>query len=283
MTDQYLFQDSKGNKIFRSDVEAALLAVGADNCESLLVHSEMSFGVSNSALRRREILECLLEVLRNLGPQTLVFPTFTFSFSNNEAYDIRSSRSKMGVLTEAARKQTDAVRSIDPQMSFVVLGEDKELVEDIGKDCIGYGSTFDKFHARENSKILFLGTSIDRCFTHQHYVEYVLQVPYRYDLDFTGMITDEQGNTYEDTYTVFVKYRDVVPYTPPAFEAGLIERGSMLATRLGDAPITCFSEKDAYNATKLEIENNVNAFLAEPYTAKPLVKEYSYGNVTTVQ
>ena len=281
--DQYLFRDQQGNGLYRGDFESALHSVGADDCDVLLIHSELSFGTPNPVLKRREILSELLDVFKSAGPKTLLFPTFTFSFSNGEDYDVNSSRSRMGALTEFARKQEGAARSINPQMSFVVLGENKSLVEDIGKECIGAKSTFEKLHHCANAKILFFGTSIDRCFTHRHYVEYVLNVPYRYNLDFSGTIIDASGATYRDTYTIFVKYRDVIPYTPPDFEEGLIADGIMKKAVLGDAPLTCFTEADGFSATKLRIENDVNAFLAEPYDAKPLVKEYSYGNVVTVQ
>ena len=57
----------------------------------------------------------------------------------------------------------------------------------------------------------------------------------------------------------------------------------MTRSILGDSTLTCFTERDAFKATKDAIEADVNAFLAEPYDTKPLVQEYSYGDVTTVQ
>jgi len=278
-----LFTDSRGHAITQDDIVKVLEAVGAEKCDTLLIHSELSFGTPNLNLGRNEILGQVMGAFQALGVKTLLFPTFTFSFSNYEDYDIMKSRSRMGVLTEFARKQPLALRSIDPQMSFAVLGQDVDLVTDIGKECIGARSTFEKLHNKENVRILFFGTSVDACFTYQHYIEYVLHVPYRYNLDFIGTIVDDMGRSHQDTYTIFVKYRDVIPWTPPTFEKSMIESGAMLKASLGDSSLTCFSERDAFSITKQWIENDINAFLAQPYDSMPLVKEYRYGNVTTVQ
>ena len=278
-----LFQDKTGNPVSYGDIKNALYDVGADCCDVLMLHTELSFGIPNKDLRRKEILRYLHDIFMELDVKTLLIPTFTFSFSNNQPYDINNSRTTMGTFNEFLRKQSGAVRSIDPQMSFSVIGDHTELVKDIGKECIGAKSTFDKMHNTKNVKILFFGTSIDQCFTHQHYVEWVKQVPYRYNLEFTGTIIDENGTSFEDTYSIFVKYRDIIPYTPPSFTKSLLERGVLHKVNLGNTAVYCFTEEDAFNETRRWIENDVNAFLGEPYNTKPLIKEYSYGNVTTVQ
>lgn len=278
-----LFTAKDGQAITYERMLEALYSVGADQCDVLMLHTELSFGVPNPKLKRKQILGLLLDAFKELKVKTLLVPTFTYSFSNYKDYDVTASRTTMGALNEYMRKQPDAVRSIDPQMSFAVLGENKELVKNIGKDCIGKDSTFDKLHHTPDAKFLFFGTRIEQCFTHQHYVEKVLNVPYRYDMEFTGTIKDIDGKSYTDTYRLFVKYRDVIPYTPPEFVESLKEKGILKTKQVGDSGLLCMSEKDAFNETKRWIENDVNAFLGEPYDTKPLVKEYSYGNVTTVQ
>ena len=82
---------------------------------------------------------------------------------------------------------------------------------------------------------------------------------------------------------MYVKYRDVLPSVPPTFEEELIKEGIELKTKLGDASVACFTEKEVYDKTVEWLTRDVNCFLAEPYDTKPLIKEYSYGNVTTVQ
>jgi len=281
--DIILFNSSCGDPVKYIDLVDALKKVGADKCDILMLHTELSFGLPNKDIKRKDILQLLIDAIKELNVKTLLFPTFTFSFSNRQEYDVKNSRTSMGALNEFARKMPGALRSIDPQMSFTVIGEDKDIVRDTGKECVGKNSTFDKIHDKENVNILFFGTKLEQCFTHQHYVEWALNVPYRYNMDFTGEIIAADGSRYEDTYSIFVKYRDVIPFTPPEFTDSLLNEGVLKKETLGDSALYCFKEKDAYNETKSWIERDVNAFLAEPYDTRPLVKEYSYGNVTTVQ
>ena len=116
-----------------------------------------------------------------------------------------------------------------------------------------------------------------------HYVEEKLRVPYRYDMTFHGNIIDYDGNCIKDEHILYVKYRDVLPAVPPAFEEELIHQKLFLKEKVGESSVACFTEKAAYDKAVEWLERDVNCFLLEPYDTKPLVKEYSYGNVTTVQ
>lgn len=282
-SNKVIFIDSCGNPIKYIDFVNALKKVDADKCDILMLHTELSFGIPAEGIIRNEILQLLFNAIKQLNVGTLLFPSFTFSFSNKQEYDVLNSKTSMGVLNEFARKQPNSLRSVDPQMSFVAIGDERDIVKGIGKECIGKNSIFDKIHKKDNVNILFFGTKIEQCFTHQHYVEWALNVPYRYNMDFTGTIKDDKGKEYEDTYSLFVKYRDIIPYTPPEFVKSLLHKKLLKMEPIGDSALYCFKEKDAFDETKKWIEKDINSFLAEPYDSKPLVKEYRYGNVTTVQ
>jgi aminoglycoside 3-N-acetyltransferase len=271
------------NIITYRDIVDSLRAVDAHKCKVLFLHTGISFGIPVKGMKRNRLMEILYDAIEELEVDTLVFPTFTFSFSNRENYDIRNSRTKMGMLNEYARKLPEAVRTMDPLMSFCVIGKNKELANTNGSQCLGKGSFFDNLHHTEDVNICFFGTHLEECFTYQHFVEKELNVPYRYDMDFTGDVIDTEGNISRQTATLFVKYRDVVPCTPPEFEQSLLKKGIYKKVVLGHSHVSCFTEKDAYAETAAWLKKDVNAFLAEPYDSKPLVKEYSFGNVTTVQ
>jgi hypothetical protein len=102
-------------------------------------------------------------------------------------------------------------------------------------------------------------------------------------MEFEGNIIDENGVSRPDKRILYVKYRDVLPAVPPSFEQELIDEGLFLKQKVGDSFIACFTEQVAYDKEVEWLTKDVNCFLAEPYDTKPLVKEYSYGNVTTVQ
>lgn len=281
--DLKLFQSKENGWVTYGMLVEALKSVKANECEVLLVHTSLLFGTPNKELKRQELAEILFDALSELNVNTIIFPTFTFSFGNREDYDVRNTKCKMGILNEYARKREDAVRSEDPMMSVCVIGDHKELAEVSGNKSLGEGSFFDRLNHTPNVRILFLGASVSACHTHMHFVEEKLRVPYRYDKEFTGNIIDANGNMREDKHILYVKYRDVLPSVPPTFEEELIKEGIELQTKLGDASVSCFTEKEVYDKTVEWLERDVNCFLAEPYNTKPLVKEYSYGNVTTVQ
>lgn len=145
MKNQYLFL-ADGQEIFYKDFCHALEKSGAGDAEILFIHTDMTFGQPNTSLSRRELMENLLQAIQSLGVKTLLFPTFTFSFPNGKIYDVTKSKSKMGALNEFVRKKTDAVRSIDPLMSTVCLGEKKYLVEKISHESVGEGCTMAQLH-----------------------------------------------------------------------------------------------------------------------------------------
>lgn len=281
--DTRLFRYNDNYWVTCDDFRHTLRAVKAEECEVLFLHTDMSFGALNHQIRRKELCEILYSIIMELNVNSVVFPTFTFSYGNQEDFDVRTTPTKMGMLNEYVRKLPDAVRTVDPMMSVVVFGNNKELLNITGEKSLGEGSIFDNLHHTAGVKFLFLGTRLGLCGTHMHYVEEQLRVPYRYDMDFYGKITDYDGNTIEDHRILYVKYRDILPAVPVSFEEKLIAEKKMLCCPLGASQVFSITEKDMFEEISSALKENVNAFLAEPYTMHPLVKEYSYGNVTTVQ
>lgn len=278
-----LFKYENNKWVTYGEIVQALIDVDADKCEVLFLHTELSFGTINPNIKRKELMEILYDAISELKIKTLVFPTFTFSYGNKENYDVKNSPSKMGMFNEYARKRPDSIRSLEPLLSVCVIGENKELVKVNGNHSLGKGSIFDNLHNIDNVRILFFGTRVGQCYTHMHYIEEKLEVPYRYNKEFIGKIIDYDGKTYEDNRILFVKYRDIIPVVPEKFEEILIEKGILKKIKLGNSSISCFTEKESYEETILWLKRDVNCFLGEPYNTKPLVKEYRYGNVTTVQ
>lgn len=278
-----LFQDRNKKWVTYSDFVQAMMDVKADDCDVLLVHTDLSFGLPTREFKRKELMEILYDAICELGVKTLVFPTFTFSYGNYEDFDVKNTKSKMGMLNEYVRKLPESVRSEDPLMSVCVVGENKALAKVSGNKSLGEGSFFDRLHQTKNARIMFFGAQLPQCHTHMHYVEEKLRVPYRYDMEFEGNIIDANGVSRPDKHILYVKYRDVLPCVPPSFEQELINEGLFNKKEVGNSSIACFTEQAAYDKAVEWLTRDVNCFLAEPYDMKPLVKEYSYGNVTTVQ
>jgi aminoglycoside 3-N-acetyltransferase len=265
MKDMTLFRSHQD--VTTSDLLRCLEAVGANDCRLLFVHSEMSFGKPNPELGKAGLLQAVLDTLLELGVPTLCVPTFTFSFCNGVAYDVNQSRSKMGVFNEYIRRLPEAERSVDPLMSAAVLGKDHQVVKNVGHHSIGADCTFDKMHAAQNARFLFLGVGAAKCFTYTHYVEERLRVPYRYDREFTGTITDN-ARQYQDTYTLYVRYNGAQPESTTKFEDYLVKTGLMKKVACGDNFISSIAEPVAYETIAGKIREDANYFLAAPAPAQ---------------
>src|SRR5579871_6502582 len=156
-----LFQNPDGSWVTTTGILELLERVKAPEARILYIHTGMTLGSPDPKLSRRELLSHLYEVIASLGVPTICLPTFTFSFCNGKDYCVEKTPSKMGALNEFVRKLPQAIRSVDPLMSNVVIGSDTDLVADLGKHSIGESSTFDKLHQRgKDAKFLFLGTTV---------------------------------------------------------------------------------------------------------------------------
>jgi aminoglycoside 3-N-acetyltransferase len=276
-----LFKDNTGNWITYNDVVSFLKKVGADKCDILFIHTETSFGIPNAQFKRKEYLELLYSAILELKVKTIIFPSFSFSFCNNEKYNVSQSRSRMGALNEYVRCLTESIRSIDPILSVTVVGQNKEIIKDLGKNSIGKDSIFDRLHKNDNVKFLFFGAEIAKCFTYIHYVEEQYSVPYRYNREFKGIINDGVRE-YEDIYTLYVKYKGIVPAISYNFEQHLFENGSLKRVNCGNSPITCISEKDAHFEIINKLNSDINYFLDKPFVDEDLEPLYIPGNIQTV-
>ena len=94
--------------------------IGLESGDTLLVHSSYkSFGGVEGG--PKSVINALLQVLGGEG--TLVMPTFNFDFCKGVPWDIRSTPSHMGFITNLVRAYPDAKRVFHPIYSFAVLGK----------------------------------------------------------------------------------------------------------------------------------------------------------------
>ena len=258
---------SNGKWHTRSDLLNALIAVGANDCDILYVHSGFSFGIPNPDLPRSEVVNEFYEALIELDVKTICMPTFTFSFCNGENYHVSNSKSNMGALNEYFRNRQEVVRSCDPLMSTTVLGKDKDLVLNFEGESVGRGSTFDRIFHKSKVKFLFMGTELPDCFTYMHYLEWKAKVPYRYDKIFKGNVTCN-NTTQEREVTLFVRYNNVKPNALTTIQYGeqLKKMGFLKKSKLGDSSISCV-EKDIATELYLDIlSNDINYFICDKFS-----------------
>ena len=266
-----LFRSPSGDVSAPNLVEN-LRSIGAADCDVLYIHTDMTFGLP--ALKRGHLLEEMVGVLDSLKVGTLVFPTFTFSFCNNEPFDVQKSHTAMGAINEYVRKSGRGTRSADPLLSVYVLGDKLNLVDNLSEYSIGAGSNYDRLHTcGKEVKFLFLGADMRDCFTYTHYMEAVVGVPYRYNREFTGTIVDNGQEKLARAF-LYSSYANCRLNPVPVVHDTMQKRGQLRKAVVGTGNICCFSEKDAFvSISDLLSENPL--FLTDG-TFNDAIKDTSY-------
>lgn len=196
---------------------------GVHEGDTLLVHSSIKRTVRRHlrmgvSLTPQDILRSFLEALGPYG--TLILPLFNFDFTKGVAFNISTTPSHMGALTEAGRTHPLAVRTGHPIYSFAAIGFAAERFREID-NFSGYGSDSPFAVLREmNGRIAVLDLPDQNSMTFYHHVEEMHNVEYRYHKTFTADYIDKNGNTSPKTYGLFVRNIEdrVLTHVDPAGE-----------------------------------------------------------------
>lgn len=173
-----------------ADLTRALREVGLREGDVVFGHSNVAwFGqpdwATSAAELCRGVWDAFCEVI---GPRgTLVVPTFTYSFCRNAPFDVAATASDCGLFAEWVRKRPDARRSEDPIFSVAAVGPAAEaLTARVPLECFGAGSFWERLIDHDgivcNLNVFELGSTMF------HYIERRLNVPYRYDKRFPGIL-----------------------------------------------------------------------------------------------
>lgn len=228
--------------------------IGVAAGDVLLVHSSYkSFGGVDGG--PQTVIDALLEVLGEDG--TLIMPTFNFDFCKGEPWDVRETPSHMGIITELVRQDPRSLRVFHPIYSFAIIGKQAEyLTKDRYKSSYEANSLFGKLRILDG-KIMVIGLAYNDSMTFFHHIEEIEGCDYRYLKDFTGMVTDENGNTYEDTFQMLVRdiekgvHTMVDPMAELAEERGLIKH-----RQIGEAAVKLMKANEIYEFTAREMRRD---------------------------
>lgn len=229
-------------------------ALGLCAGDVLLVHSSYkSFGGVEGGPPK--VIDALLEVL---GPEgTLIMPTFNFDFTKGKPWDVRSTPSQMGVLTELVRTDPRAKRVFHPIYSFAVIGKYADYLSGLRyKSSYERNSVFGKLRDLDG-KIMVIGLSYTNSMTFFHHIEQMEGVDYRFLKQFTGQVTDENGNTYTDTFEMLVRDidRGVVTEVDPM--GALMEQAGIVKIRkIGEADVKLMKANEVYAFTAREMKRD---------------------------
>lgn len=272
-----LFTDSGGRAYTQTDISTRLKAIGVQDCDILFVHTDVAFGRPNPALGRKGYLEGLYQALLELHVDTMIFPAFSYSFCNHEDYNVRESKTSMGALIEYVRKTANARRTLDPLLSLLEIGRPSGLMDvPLGCRALGEGSGFDWLHQQSKVKFLFFGADFSSCFTYIHHIEKILEVPYRYDQQFSGMIIDKKEKRFYHEHSIHTACGGVSLKDFSALRGHLEEDGRLKAVAMGNLEAVCVSERDVWLEVQKRLRYDPYSFV-EPYTEADLIHEYTFG------
>jgi aminopeptidase-like protein/aminoglycoside N3'-acetyltransferase len=218
--------------------------LGVTNGDVLFIHSSYkAFGGVDGG--PQTVVDALLDAI---GPEgTLIMPTFNYDFLKGVAWDVRSTPSQMGVLTELVRTDPRAKRMHHAIYSMSAIGKlADEVAAHRSNDCFGETTIFKKFRDWD-AKILILGLAYSKSITFLHHCEQAADVDYRFLKEFKGMAIDAQGNAHDEAYTMFVRNVDmgvVLDFEPIG---ALLDSRVVTRRKIGEADVRLMKCRDVFD------------------------------------
>lgn len=257
-------------RVYRyKDVVSALQTVGIRPGETIFVHSDLkSFGKLDPGISRNEYLEAFIQAFLEAvgGEGTLIMPTFSYTLTSKRIFDAESTPSTVGAMTEFFRKMNDVVRSNDPIFSIAAIGRDKQYFTEVGADCFGKDSIFEKLYERDAS-LVFIGETFD--ITFMHYAEQRRGVPYRFLKRFDGEIR-AGGMNRPCSYLYNVRPLDQnIEYDLEGIASFFSSEGVLRQAPIGYSKVRKVGAKDAYDAIERGFRKNVYFLLKSFDKSKP--------------
>lgn len=238
----------------KNDLIGGVHNLGLNAGDTVLVHSAYKSlgGVEGGP---QTVIDALLELLTAEG--TLIMPTFNFDFNKGHPWDVRSTPSQMGILTELVRQDPRARRVFHPIYSFAIIGKLADfLTRERYKSSYERKSLFGKLRDVDG-KIMIIGLDYTHSFTFVHHVEELEGVDYRYMKAFTGQVTEEDGRTYVDTFYMMVRDLDKGVITEVNPMGALLEaRGVVKVGKIGDATVKLMKAAEAYPVIAEEMKRD---------------------------
>jgi aminoglycoside 3-N-acetyltransferase len=222
------------------DIERALRRLGVRRRDTLWVHAGLQTALRmEGSTPARKVATVLQGLERTVADGTLIVPTFTYSFTRGEDYDVATSPSTVGVLGEHFRRLPGVRRTADPMFSVAIRGSlprawERRMFGVGDTDCFGAQSIFACLR-EVDAQLAFLGVGFGYC-TFLHHVEQRMGVPYRYFKDFSGTVRGDDATT-RTTARYYV--RDIESGVENRFDPvlnALLQSGAARRTTLPSGP-----------------------------------------------
>lgn len=242
----------------KKDIIDALIKVGIHKSDSLFIHSNLGFfgmpeNVTDASGISKMFKDAIFDVIGIEG--TLIVPTFSYSFCNDEIFDKKYTASVCGMFSEYIRKDPLAIRSDDANFSIAAMGKNaKHFTDNATQHSFGQNSFWERFM---QSNGIICNFNFDSASTFIHYAEKKLNVSYRFDKLFTGKSVIN-GTQITKSFYHFVYDLDKPENGPnfTKFHKKAMDLGLCHIANLGKGQIVSISAKDAFDLISKEIQTN---------------------------
>ena len=258
--------------ITAGDISAALADLGVQPDDTLFVHSDVRTSLRLEGARLPDKLVTLADGLAGAVPAgTLVVPTFSYSFTRGEDFDVDASASTVGAFSDWYRKRPGVRRTADPLFSVAYegsLGDDWDQALCTPGDTVAFGEASVFARLRQlDAKLLCWGIGIE-ALTFAHYTEQYLQVPYRFIKDFAGVVhAGGRATEVRSSYYVRELKRETEIFLGPLGEV-LLDEGRARAAKLPRGPALFLTDTGSALATiERELQSNPDFLLRRGHGA----------------
>lgn len=171
-----------------SAIREHLVSLGIKPDDTILIHGDSAVAAQYIYANNTDpVTDFFGELKKYLDEGTIIVPSFTYSATKGQRFDVQNTPSKIGLFSEKFRTLDCIQRSKHPIFSICAFGRHADkFTHSRLDDCFGEGTLFDKLYT-SNAKILTMGCAFERV-TFTHYVEQRMNVPYRYFKTFSAEI-----------------------------------------------------------------------------------------------
>lgn len=252
--------------IGRAQLAEEFADLGLPKGASVLVHSSLS-SLGHVEGAAAAVVDALLDAV---GPEgTLLVPNLPFwgtlsaYLETGPTFDVRSTPSQMGAVTEALRRRGDAKRSLHSSHSAAVVGALREEMTRDHEQCdvtCGVTSPYYRNAHRPNGFILMIGVGL-RSMTTFHSVEETNELPYL----FSGRVYASTVIDYEgETLAIRTRaYNDNITRDFMAAEPMLLREGLMRIGRAGEAECRLMDARGTFECVERACRKDPYLLLAE--------------------
>ena len=245
-----------------SDISFAMEALNVLSGDVIMIHGDAIVAAQLEGNKSKKIYNFIKEIISFLGKKgTIVFPSFTYSSTKSEIFNVQKSQSVVGLLSESFRKYDGVVRSKNPIFSVCSFGKYKRDFEySCINDCFGENSCFGLLHSY-GGKLINIACNFE--VTYLHYVEQKKKISYRYFKKFNGEILDNGKKSFVETRYFVGKKKINYSMDLDKLKKKLIKENKFFVSKFGRFFSTSVSCNDFFKFSEKLLEENEYSLIKE--------------------